>query len=87
MQLRQPHPALLQPLSGAPQLTDFRGLLDSVVRDAVTGLRQLSSDLPASNDGERWAMVASPGGIGRDLAGVNQSKINCWRGTDARIGA
>lgn len=51
------HPALLQPLSGAPQLTDLRGLIDTVVRDAETGLRQLTNDLAGRSDSERCAFV------------------------------
>ncbi len=59
MQQSAPHPALLQPLMGAPQLTDFRGLIDAVVREAETGLRQLTNDLAERSDSERCAATSA----------------------------
>lgn len=57
MQQGEPHGALLQPLSGAPQLIELRGLIDSVVRHAETGLRQLTNDLSDRSDSERSVLL------------------------------
>ena len=47
--------ARLEPLGGALQLTELRNLLDVVLEQAVSGLRELSAQLPSKTDDARSA--------------------------------
>ena len=52
------HPALLPPLQGGLQLTELRSVLQTTVEQAVTGLRELSADLPSKDDRERYSLAS-----------------------------
>ena len=47
--------AQLEPLGGALQLTELRNLLDVVLEQAVSGLRELAAQLPSKADDARSA--------------------------------
>ena len=47
--------AQLEPLGGALQLTELRNLLDVVLEQAVSGLRELAAQLPSKTDDARSA--------------------------------
>lgn len=47
--------AHLEPLGGALQLTELRNLLDVVLEQAVSGLRELATQLPSKADDARSA--------------------------------
>lgn len=51
--------AQLEPLGGALQLTELRTVLDVVVEQAVTGLRDLAGQLPGKADDARSVRAQS----------------------------
>jgi hypothetical protein len=64
--------AQLEPLGGALQLTELRNLLDVVLEQAVSGLRELAAQLPSKADDARSAArrAATLGAALHDTAAV-----------------